>query len=303
VDAGLGFFDTAEIYGNGTSERILGGCVKRDGRPVLIASKFAPPSKMNPMTPKRRTVAANSPHALLEALDDSLGRLGVDHIDLYQMHTPPSKNTIADYMEVMAEAVAAGKVRAVGVCNFSADQIRQAHRALAEHGLGLATAMVGYNLLRRWPETNGTFEACRELGVSVIPYAPLAEGVLTGKYRGKDRRMPLGYKAVLAFGHLNITKDHSDSRSFVRRLFSKPVELDAKRLEPLFKAMDAVAAAREKTLAQIAVNWLLTNPEVSIIPIPGMKTKRQVVDNVGALGWAMTGQERQLIDTAITMSG
>ncbi|MDR1329002.1 MAG: aldo/keto reductase [Oscillospiraceae bacterium] len=296
LDAGLNFFDTAEIYGGGSSERVLGKCIKKDGRSVLIATKFAPPSPMNPLTQKRKTVSKDSPRALLEALDGSLVRLGIDRIDLYQMHMPPSKNTIADYMDVMSEAVKAGKVRAVGVCNFNESQIRQAHAALAKHGIPLATAMVGYNLLRRWPETNGTFAACKDLGISVIPYAPLAEGVLTGKYRAKGGHVPFGYKIALYFGHLNITKDRRDSKPLIQRVFSKPLELNGRRLEPLFQVMGEIASAHGKTLAQVAINWLATNEEVGVIPIPGMKSVKQVGDNADALGWSMTKEERERID-------
>ncbi len=121
-------------------------------------------------------------------------------------------------MEVMAEVVKAGKVRAVGVCNFSEARIREASAALAKYDIPLATAMVGYNLLRRWLETNGTFAACKELGVSVIPYASLAEGILTGKYRDKSRKVSFGYKAALYFGHLNITKDRDDDKSLLQRI-------------------------------------------------------------------------------------
>ena len=298
LDRGLSFFDTAEIYGNGASERVLGECLKKDGRPAMLASKFAPPSKMNPLAQKRSTVSPGSPRALLEALDGSLHRLGVDHLDLYQMHVPPSKGTIADYMDVMAEAVKAGKVRAVGVCNFSEAQMREAHAALARHGIPLATAMVGYNLLRRWPETNGTLAACKELSVSVIPYAPLAEGVLTGKYRARGKRVPLGYKVALYFGHLNITKDRQDSMALVQRMLTRPRELDGRRLEPLFRVMDDIAAAHVKTLAQVAINWLMTNEDVCVIPIPGMKSARQVDEDIGALGWRISKKERQRIDEA-----
>lgn len=298
IDNGLNFFDTAEIYGNGKSERILGKCIKKDGRPVMIASKFAPPSKMIPTPVKRTTVSADSPRALMEALDGSLSRLGVDYLDLYQMHAPPKINSIKDYMDVMAEAVEAGKVRAVGVCNFSEKQIQEAHLALAEHGIPLASAMVGYNILRRWPETNGVFTTCKEYGISVIPYAPLAEGILTGKYRIGEKKVSVGYVATLYFGHLDITKERTDSGSFIHRLFSKPRELSKKKIEPLFKAMDEIANTHEKTLAQVAINWLLTNDEVCVIPIPGMKNIRQVNDNLGALGWRLTEEERKCINKA-----
>ena len=191
VDRGLSFFDTAEIYGNGKSESMIGKCLAKDKRPVLIASKFAPPSSMIPLKQNRTTVPGKSPRALIEALDGSLLRLGVDYLDLYQMHAPPSKNSIPEYMDVMAEAVKAGKVRAVGVCNFSENQMREAHTALAKHDIPLATTMVGYNLLRRWPETNGIFDACNELDVTLIPYSPLAEGILTGKYRSGKKKFRL----------------------------------------------------------------------------------------------------------------
>jgi aryl-alcohol dehydrogenase-like predicted oxidoreductase len=298
VDNGLSFFDTAEIYGNGKSERMLGECIKKDGRSVMIATKFAPPSKMIPIKQKRRAVRPDSPRALTEALDGSLSRLGVETIDLYQMHAPPSKNTITEYMDVLAEAVKSGKVRAAGVCNFSETQIREAHAALAKYGIPLATAMVGYNILRRWPETNGIFRACKELEITLIPYAPLAEGILTGKYRTKDKKVPLSYAAVLYFGHLNITKEREDSRSFLQRLFSKPREINKIKIEPLFKVMEEIADAHGKTLTQIAINWLLSIDDICVIPIPGMKNIRQVNDNIGALGWSLTKEERERIDKA-----
>jgi aryl-alcohol dehydrogenase-like predicted oxidoreductase len=146
---------------------------------------------MIPQKIKRTKVPVDSPRALMEALDGSLLRLGVEHLDLYQMHAPLSQNSIPDYMDVMAEAVKAGKIHAVGVCNFSENQMREAHAALAKHDIPLATTMVGYNLLRRWPETNGIFSACKELDVTLIPYSPLAEGILTGKYRSGEKKFRL----------------------------------------------------------------------------------------------------------------
>jgi aryl-alcohol dehydrogenase-like predicted oxidoreductase len=298
LDNGLNFFDTAEIYGSGKSEMIIGECLKKDGRKIMISTKFAPPSKMNPLTAKRKTVSKNSPKALLEALDGSLQRLGLPYIDLYFMHIPPKKNTIPDYMEVMAEAVKSGKVKAVGVCNFNKEQIVEAHTALAKHNIPLSAVMVGYNLLRRFPETNGVFEVCKNLGISVIPYAPLAEGILTGRYRNKKAKVPFGYKIALYFGHLNITKDHNDNKSLIKRIFSKPVELDKKRLEKLFTVMDGIAKRNNKTLAQVAINWIQTNPEVNIISLVGMKSPTQVANNIGGISWAMTTEDRRLIDNA-----
>ena len=302
LDNGLNFFDTAEIYGNGISERIIGKCIKRDKRPVMIASKFMPPSSMNPLKQKRKTVSSDSPRALFEALDNSLLRLGVDYLDLYQMHSPSTKNTITEYMDVMAEAIKTGKIRSVGVCNFSVMQIHEAYEALAKHNIPLATAMIGYNLLRRWPEKNGVLDTCKELGISVIPYAPLAEGILTGKYRDK-KKVPIGYVIATYFGHLNFTKERNESTTFLKNLLTKPLEIDKKKIEPLFKTLDEIASKHNKTLAQVAINWLLTNEEVCIIPIPGMKNVRQVNDNIGALGWRLTKEERLHINEVNISSG
>lgn len=300
VDSGLNFFDTAEIYGNGKSEYIIGKCLAKDRRSVMIASKFAPPSSMIPLKQKRTTVPSHSPRALMEALDGSLSRLGVDYLDLYQMHAPPSKSSITEYMDVMADAVKTGKTRAVGVCNFSENQTREAHAALAKHGIPLATTMVGYDLLRRWPETNGVFNACKELGITLIPYSPLAEGILTGKYRSGEKKVSLEYRIALYFGHLNLTKERDDSVSFMHRLMSKPMEINRKKTEPLFKVMDEIANTHKKPLAQIAINWLLTTEDICVVPIPGMKNARQVNDNVGALGFQLSKEERNRINNAMS---
>src|SRR5262249_1720593 len=158
--------DTAEMYGAGESERLLGACRREDGRPITIASKFAPP-----LTPFSRT--RSSARSLLKALDDSLARLGVEYIDLYQIHFPSPELKVDALMDVLAEAVQSGKVRAVGVSNYSAAMMRQAHARLASHGVPLASNQVHYSLLRRFPETNGVLAACRELDVALIAYSPL----------------------------------------------------------------------------------------------------------------------------------
>jgi len=214
------------------------------------------------------------------------------------MHAPPFHYTIEDYMDVMAKAVKMGKVRAVGVCNFSSSQIQNSHACLAQHGIPLATVMVGYNLLRRFPETNGVFDVCRKLNISVIPYAPLAEGILTGKYRTGENKLPFAYRAAIYFGHLNIVKERGDSTSLIRKIFSKPRELDKKRLEPLFNVLEGIAKTHNKTLAQVAINWLITTNEVNVIPIPGVRNVRQINDNIGALDWHLTQDERTIINKA-----
>jgi aryl-alcohol dehydrogenase-like predicted oxidoreductase len=184
----------------------------------------------------------------------------------------------------------------VGVCNFSAKQIDEAAEALESHGLALGAAMTGYNVVRRYPEDNGVFDARKRHGVALIPYAPLAEGVLTGKYRNK--RMPLGYSTACYFGHLNLTKEQVCAEPLAKRLLTKPSECDRKRMEPILAQMEAIGRAHEKSLAQVAINWLLTTPGIDVLPIPGIRTVKQATDNIGAVEWRMPAEERQLICAA-----
>ena len=248
---------------------------------------------MNPMAPKRKGVSTDSPEAIWEALDGSLMRLGVPFLDLYLMHTPPKSHCIADYMDIMAQTVLQGKVKKIGVCNFSAAQIDEAGNALEKYGLSLSAAMVGYNIVRRYPETNGVFDVCKKHNVTLIPYAPLAEGTLTGKYRFK--KVPLKYFVTSYFGHLNLTKERDDNVPFLKRLFSKPRECDIKRMEPILAEMEKIGNIHGKSIAQVAINWLCTTPEVQVFPIPGMRNMKQAVDNIGAVDWCMTAEERESI--------
>ncbi len=294
LEHNLTFFDTAEMYGNGASEERLGRCIKKYGKEIQIADKFAPPSDIIPSAPKRKNVSEKSPEALMEALDNSLLRLGVDTIDLYQMHAPSKYNSISDYMDVMAEAYRQGKIRAVGVCNFSSAQIQEAQTALNRHGLSLSTAMVQYNLLHPTPEINGTAKICHDLDIGLIPFAPLAEGILTGKYRG-DQKVPIGYAMTIYFSHLGITDKSRREIPLSKRLFSKPIELNKKKMEVLFTKMDKIAEEHGKTLAQVALNWLLSCDSTRVIPIPGIKTPKQVESNIGSLDWSMSKKERDLL--------
>lgn len=296
LDHGMDFFDTAEVYGNGSVEALLGEFIRRDGRPVRISSKFAPPSGMNPAAPKRKHTAASSPEALSEALDGTLARLGLDHLELYLMHTPPKSGAIADYMDVMAKELERGRIRAVGVCNHGQAQIEEAAAALEARGHSLSAVMVGYNLLRRYPETNGVMDACKRHDITLIPYAPLAEGTLTGKYRGK--RVPLQYFVTSYFGHLDLTKERDDGVPFLKRLFSKPRECDVERMEPLMAVLEEIAQAHGKSIAQVALNWLCTDPDIRVFPIPGTRSIAQAESNLGAVGWTLTGEERARIDRA-----
>jgi len=167
MQAGVTFFDTAAMYSYGASERRLGALSRSTA--ALVATKFPPGP---------RSTAEDMPRDL----ENSLVRLGRTTVDLYQHHFPSKRVDIPRLMGLMADAVEAGKVKAVGVSNYSAEQMRTAHAALAERGIPLASNQVQYSLLHRQPETNGVLDACRELGVTLIAYQPLASGALTGKY-------------------------------------------------------------------------------------------------------------------------
>ncbi len=265
LDVGLNFFDTAEVYGRGESERILGECMRHDGRPIIIASKFAPiPTRF-------------SARNLLIALDNSLERLGVSQIDLYQIHWPYTFLSVNALMDALAQSVRAGKIRAVGVSNYSADLMRKAHARLARHDIPLASNQVHYSLLHRNPESNGVLAACKELNVALIAYSPLEQGLLTGKYRVSESQ------AVRLTG----------PRRFIPAFRTS----QRRKMESLLQTMTIIARSHEKTTAQVALNWLLTKDE-GIIPIPGAKNVRQARENAGAIGWQLTEEEQQRISQA-----
>lgn len=256
--ASITLFDTAEVYGRGRSERLLGQFVRATEQPVVVASKFMP----LPWRLRRGSLVA--------ALRKSLDRLGLKQIDLYQIHVPFPPISIETWMAGLADAVDAGLVRAVGVSNYSAAQMRRAHTALAQRGIPLASNQVEYSLIHRDPEQNGVLAACRELNVTLIAYSPLAMGLLTGKFT--PEQPPSGLRG----------------RRYRRdRLV---------RLQPLIARMREIGARYgDKTPAQVALNWLICKETV---PIPGAKNARQARDNAGALGWRLNAEEVAALDAA-----
>jgi aryl-alcohol dehydrogenase-like predicted oxidoreductase len=261
---GIILFDTAEMYGNGASERIIGEILREggfEGTPV-IATKFAP-------LPYR--ISAKS---LLRAVDKSLQRLGIETIDLYQIHFPSPILKINTLMDALAETVKAGKVRRVGVSNYDANQMQRAYHRLASHGVMLASNQVEYSLLQRAPETNGVLQASRELGVTLIAYSPIAQGLLSGKYGpGGDRPAGLVRRMGRTFGEQNL-----------------------KKVEPVVNVLGEIGEAHNKQPAQVALNWLIR--QRSTLPIPGAKNELQARQNAGALGWEMAGEEAEKLELA-----
>lgn len=258
MTAGATLFDTAAMYSGGASERRLGE-LARD-TPALVATKFPP---------GLRATADDLP----AALKGSLARLGRDTIDLYQHHFPNKRVDIPRLMNFMADAVAAGKVRAVGVSNYSAEQMRQAHAVLAERGVPLASNQVEYSLLHRQPESNGVLDACRELGVTLIAYQPLAGGALTGKYGAGQR--PRGL------------------RRFMMPYFRGD---SAAAIAPVVALLREIGARYDKSPAQVALRWLMENE--CVLPIPGAKNGRQAAANAEALTFRLTVDEVEALDRA-----
>jgi aryl-alcohol dehydrogenase-like predicted oxidoreductase len=261
---GVTLVDTAEMYGNGASERIIGEILREggfEGRPV-IATKFAP-------LPYRFSATS-----LFKAVDKSLDRLGIEIIDLYQIHFPNPIFKINSLMDALAETVKAGKVRRVGVSNYGAEQMKRAHDRLASHGVSLASNQVEYSLLQRAPETNGVLEASRDLGMTLIAYSPIAQGLLTGKYGpGKDGPSGLVRRTGRAFSEKNLLK-----------------------VEPVVNILREIGEAHDKEPAQVALNWLITQRHT--FPIPGAKNKHQAHQNAGALGWEMASEEAEKLNLA-----
>jgi aryl-alcohol dehydrogenase-like predicted oxidoreductase len=256
--AGINFFDTAEVYGRGRSERLLGQFVRDAGDHVVVATKFFP-------YPWRWRRAG-----LLRALRASLNRLGLDRVDLYQIHWPYPPVPIETWMAGLADAVEAGLVRAVGVSNYSPEQTRRAYTALAERGVALVSNQVQYSLLHRGPERSGLLDVCRELNVTLIAYSPLAMGVLTGKYTPENP--PPGIRG--------------------RRYRGECLT----QIQPLIALLREIGEARGRvTPAQVALNWVMCK---GAVPIPGAKSARQAEDNVGALGWCLSSEEVAALDVA-----
>jgi aryl-alcohol dehydrogenase-like predicted oxidoreductase len=257
---GAGLFDTAGMYGGGASERTVGALTR--GTPAVVATKF--PSR----------VSASTASHLRSELDCSLTRLDRSSVELYQVHSPFPWLSIPGVMAGMVEAVRAGKVRAVGVCNFSARQLELAHRVLAGEGIPLASNQVEYSLLHRNPETDGVLSTCRELGVTLIAYMPLAMGALTGSYA--DGRRPVGFRRLL--------------KPF--RAGSQP------RVSRVVALLREIGGARSKSPGQVALRWLI---QQNVVPIPGAKNAAQAEENAGALSFSLTSAELEALDRATTV--
>ncbi|HOE01690.1 MAG TPA: aldo/keto reductase [Anaerolineaceae bacterium] len=256
VGGGVRFFDSAEVYGQGKAETILGELCAQEDEEFVIATKMMP-------FPWR--LFHNS---LKFALQNSLRRLRVNQVQLYQMHWPLPPVKVDTWMDRMAEVVDAGMVKAVGVSNYNLEQTITAHEALKKRGLRLASNQVEYHLLERRIEQNGLMEYCLEEGIKIIAYSPLAMGILTGKYTPENP--PAGTRAA------------QYNRSYLEKI------------QPLIKTLIRIGNdADGKSAGQVAINWCI---QKGTLPIPGVKNAAQAVQNLGAIGWQLDAEEMALLD-------
>jgi aryl-alcohol dehydrogenase-like predicted oxidoreductase len=269
LEAGITFFDTADYYGNGSSEELLGSALARRRDRIVIATKFG---KLTPVA----GLSGGDPRWVVRACDDSLRRLGTDVIDLYLMHAPDPATPIGETLAALNGLMEAGKVREIGCSNFSVEQLMEAVWVARARDLrGFACVQDEYSLLRRDAERE-LLPVCLRLGLAFIPYFPLASGLLSGKYR-RGEAAPAGSRLGGADG----------------RPLAEAVEVaDIDRAEALRRA----AESHGHTLLELALSWLAARPQVASV-IAGATRPQQVRANVAATGaWELTDEELVEVD-------
>ena len=277
LDAGINFFDTADIYGGGRSEEYLGRALGSRREDVLIATKFAMPVGDGPFT------RGGSRHYIERAVAASLARLGTDYIDVYQMHQPDPDTPIGETLEALSDLVHRGVVRYIGHSNFSGWQIANADWVSRSRGLArFVSAQNEWSLLQRKVEAE-VMPACREFGLGQLPFFPLASGFLTGKYR---RGEPLPEGTRLAAWQQ-----------------AMPTRIDALTADSnfdLLEALERYAAERGRTILDLALSWLASDPAVSSV-IAGATKPEQIEANVAStLAWQLSAEEFAEVDAILS---
>ncbi|HMK62233.1 MAG TPA: aldo/keto reductase [Acidimicrobiales bacterium] len=269
LDAGITFFDTADIYGGTRSEEFLGRALGRRRDEVLVATKFGMPIDDQHKGARPAYVRA--------ALEASLRRLATDHVDLYQLHAPDPETPIADTLAALDEQVRTGKVREIGCSNFSAAQLRQAADAVADGAVRFVSVQNEYSILHRRPEEE-VLPECQAEALAFIPYYPLARGLLTGKYR-RGQPPPAGSRL-----------SHVGAEQY-ERLATDENLLAVERLETL-------AARQGRSLVELAIAWLMARPTVGSV-IAGATSPEQVRANAKAADWQLSPEELAGVDEIV----
>lgn len=262
IEAGINFFDTADIYGGGKSEEFLGQALGARRSKVIVATKFG-------MKFDEKRVGAK-PAYIKQAVEDSLKRLGTDYIDLYQLHQPDASTPVADTLGALNDLVKAGKVREIGCSNFSAVQLREAASATASGAARFLSVQNHYSLMHREPEAD-VLPECDRQHLAFLPYFPLANGLLTGKYH-PGQQPPKGSRGADGFGPKMFTEDHLAKA----------------------EALGKFAASHGHNLLELAVSWLACHSAVASV-IAGAKSAEQVKSNATAAGWKLSADEMQQV--------
>jgi aryl-alcohol dehydrogenase-like predicted oxidoreductase len=267
LEAGINFFDTADIYGLGQSEELLGRALGRRRADVIVATKFG-----MPMDDQRRGAR---PDYIRQAVQDSLRRLGTDRIDLYQLHQPDPDVPIADTLGALDELVQAGTVREIGCSNFSGDQLREARVATRQGAARFVSVQNQYSLLHREPEPD-VLPECERQGLAFLPFFPLGSGLLTGKYR-QGQPAPEGTRIA-------------SSERFAHWLSDRNLAL--------VEALREFAESGKHSLLELAFSWLLARPVVASV-IAGASSPEQVQANVAAADWKLTDADLAEVDAIL----
>lgn len=268
LDAGINFFDTADIYGGTKSEEYLGQALAKRRDEVVLATKFG--GKIDDARKGAK------PEYVRQAVEESLRRLATDRIDLYQLHMPDAETPIEDTLGALNELVQAGKVREIGCSNFSVEQLQAAEAAVKSGAARFVSLQNHYSLLHREPETNGVVAESERQGLGFLPYFPLANGLLTGKYR-KGQPAPEGSRI-------------SSSGNFASWLS----DANLTKVEGLI----TFAEERGHTILELAFAWLLSRPVVSSV-IAGATKTAQIDANASAANWKLTPEEVAQIEAIV----
>lgn len=264
LEGGINWFDTAEVYGNGASEKALSKALVANGKKpgeIMVATKWWPMFR----------TASNIP----KTINQRLAALSPFPIDLYQVHQPWGFSNEKAEMEAMAALVKAQKIRYVGVSNFSAAKMRSAWEALQKEGIQLVSNQVRYNLLDRKIESNGIMQTAKELGISIIAYSPLAQGLVTGKFHDNAALLKnIGMRKY--------------STQF------KPAGLEKSR--PLIGTIKELSEKYEVSASEIALNWLVNFHGDTVVAIPGATKESHAQQNTGAMRFKMEASDMLLLD-------
>lgn len=300
------FFDTAERYGShiktafgmgyGETERMASKYIRKaeltEGATIVkpvVATKFTP-------VPWRTSV-----QSVVDACEQSCKNLGVDQIDLYQIHMPDivqplrafgkveTKDSI--YWDGLAECYNRGLVKNVGVCNYGPTLVEECHKALAKNGVPLASNQISFSLLGRHNGSQETIDKCNKLGVKVLACYPFAMGLLTGKYSKVSNNADNFDPTDISLTQKK--KTNLELADLERYAFGDGVTVPHGGIQPLLTTMDTIAQKRKKTLAQIALNYIISK---GAVPIPGCRTVTQLKDNLGAMGWRLSTTEIKMLE-------